>query len=258
MYYSFMQYSIVIPTVPRHHRYIPKLITFLDSNWNEMEEIIIISSSTDAKSEKKLRSSLDSLNLITSLRLVFNPKKQSAGDNRNTGWNISISDFIMFLDADDWYSKKRDLILSNVIRQKNADLILHSYWKFKPKFFLNFDSFFNRQDWIETQKLKESTWNGKLRTPDFEFGINGDTNVIAIDKKGKSLPVQHGHLTIRRSLDIRFPSRYGEDGLLIRDALERDLKVIFIPNKLSIYNQITFHFMLRSIYRFVKRFLIFR
>lgn len=252
-----MEFSIVIPTTPKHHKFIPSLInTFKNSDY--VGEILIISSSTRNIEASKLGSLIGRLNMKVSPQIESTKQKRTAGENRNFGWEIARSEYIMFLDADDWYSIKRLEVIAEVIQKTNADLVIHNYWKVKPRWFLRKKITLNANDWLGSDELIAATWEQGIRSVDMELGIKGDTNVIARDKNGNLWPVQHGHVTIRRSVPLRFSSlRYGEDGRMIRDALEKGYSVIYIPNKLSIYNQISLEFVVRSSFRFFKR-LLFR
>lgn len=247
-----MVFSIVIPTVPKHHKFLPSLVKFLGNNRTHIHEILIVSSSTDEKTSNHLRAKLDLLESTISIKTLITVTKQSAGQNRNSGWKAATGTYVMFLDADDWYSAKRAEIIHKVIQETNADLILHNYWKLKPRFFLKFKTKLEKEYWHRSPELIESTWGGVKRNIESERGIKGDTNVIARDRSGNSLPIQHGHVTIRRNIVIRFSDEYGEDGRIVRDALEKGYQVIYIPNKLSIYNQISLDFLLRSTYRHIK------
>lgn len=247
-----MKFSIVIPIIPKHHKFLPSLIKSLAKNTIDIQEILIVSSSTDESSELKLRSLIKSLHLDVSIQVIAITSKQSAGENRNSGWNAATAEYVMFLDADDWYSTDRTCIISKVIEATSADLIIHNYWSLKPRFFLKKKVSLDMTEWLRSQELIAATWEGSARNVNQELGIRGDTNIIARDRFGNSWPIQQGHVTIRREVDIRFASRYGEDGLMLRDALQRGFEVLYIPNKLSIYNRISLHFILRSSYRHFK------
>lgn len=247
-----MNFSIVIPTIPKHHKYLPKLIKLLEKDSKCIYEILIITSSTSLKDKIKIEKKITKFSKINKIRIIFTQKRQSAGQNRNTGWNLASGEYIMFMDADDYYLKNRTRILENVITEMDADIIIHNYYSVVPHFLLKSRRVSNSEEWIHTQQLRKSTWNGTERDTTKELGIRGDTNIKAIDANGKSWPIQHGHVTIRRDISLRFSTEYGEDGRLLRDALEANLSVIYLPDKLSIYNQFTLSFIARSMYRKLK------
>lgn len=247
-----MKFSIVIPTIPSHHRFLPKLVLHLVSRESFILEILIISSSTSSEQLAKLKRKISYVDSLPPIKILSTTEKRTAGENRNFGWDSASAEYVMFTDADDWYTNDRTRIIGEVIEATNADLVLHNYWKLKPKFFLNQKVALDMSNWLGSKELVAATWEGTARNIDNELGIRGDTNVIARDRHGKSWPIQHGHVTIRRQVDIRFLNRYGEDGIIVRDALERGLKVLYIPNKLSIYNQISLYFIIRSTYRHFK------
>lgn len=251
-----MKFSIVIPCIPKHHKYLPKLVKFLVLNGSEIGEILIVTSSTDEDTIQKLRTDLVYGDSGIEIVVIGTLSEKTAGENRNSGWNAASGEYVMFLDADDWYANSRTHIISEAIKSSNADFVLHNYWKFKPKWFLENDILFNSDTWLKSKDLIASTWEGKARNTDLERGLNGDTNVIARDKEGNSWPIQHGHVTIRKSVNIRFSKEYGEDGRIIRDALENGFEVLYLPNKLSIYNQISFNFAIRSVFRYLKGLLL--
>lgn len=251
-----MKFSIVIPTIPRHHKFLPRLVKSLDTNSDYIHEIIIISSSTSEIAAHKLSALIKRFNLKVTVRIVSTTLKKTAGENRNSGWDVAESEYIMFLDADDWYSIDRPQIIAEVIKVTNTDFVIHNYWKFKPRWFLKKKIVLDPNVWISSKALIAATWEQGSRNVDLELGIKGDTNVIARDKDGYSLPIQHGHVTIRRSVVIRFSSRYGEDGMMIRDALEKGYEVFYIPNKLSVYNQISLESIIRSAFRYLRRLLL--
>lgn len=244
-----MKFSVVIPAIPKHHKYLPTLIKLLEFESQNICEIFIIASSTSLKEKRDLENVLKKQSKKNKIYLISNLNRQTAGQNRNTGWDLASGEYVMFLDADDYYLEGRTTFLDKVIWETNADIVIHNYHKSIPHLLLRKKKLSNSADWISTEELRKSTWPTGQRNINTELGIKGDTNIIARNNDGKSMPIQHGHVTVRRNISLRFSVEYGEDGRLLRDALESNLIVIYLPDKLSIYNRLTLSFLVKTFYR---------
>lgn len=231
---SSISISVVIPIIPKHHRYLPSLIRNLASGSVQPTEIVISGSSQTPES-------CDYLNQITTsspipIKIVTSPELLPPGYNRNTGWEIASSDYVTFCDADDTYSRKRLQVLRSIASATDADLILHNYSRLKPQWYL--DALPRSNTLLSEKEIYLSTFPNGLRFVESELGISGDTNILLPKGSHNSWRIPHGHATVKRNLALRYGSKFvGEDGQFCRDILFNGRRVIYTPAKLSNYDR---------------------
>ena len=229
--------SIVIPIVPKHFRYLKKLLDELNSETRFVGEIHICASSVDEASSLKLLQivSRSSFNKIIKVHSCL--KTKTAGENRNHGWNNSIFDIVVFLDADDLYHPNRLQFLTNLMIKNHADAIVHDYYRMAPKFFFKFGN-------IESYLLISADQLYGVNQFDFDNPLpsgnlySGESNLLLPAEILKKCKVHHGHLTVRRDIPLRYTDRkLGEDGELVRGILKHDYNIVYVSTKLSIYDR---------------------
>jgi glycosyltransferase involved in cell wall biosynthesis len=229
--------DIVIPIIPVHHKYLPRLLRNIESSSVLPNNVIIAASSQTRSSIELLKSITEDSHLR--IKIIGSENLHTAGANRNRGWEFCESEYISFCDADDSYSKKRIEVLRNIADKFSPDLILHNHSKLKPQFYIDH---LRTSDVFLTEKvLYHSTFPNKSRDKSLETGVAGDTNICLPDGSKKSWKITHGHATMKRSVTERYGGMpFGEDGQMCRDILFNGKRVVYTPNKLSNYNRITF------------------
>lgn len=251
-----VKFSIVVPIVPKHHRHVPSLLRNLGASIYQIYEIIFAASSQTESSLIDLNNKILKVGLEIPIRIENTHEIRTAGENRNIGWKIAEGDFIAFCDADDSYSKKRLGFIADSIIRDSSELLIHDFFWFKPSWFMNLFSPIELPNTINSKTLKDFTFGFQKRIRKNETGIAGNTNVILPLNGYKKNRIQHGHVTVKSSCSFRYGSlKSGEDGQFIRDALEADYKVTYIPLKLSNYNRPTIRNISRSTFLFLIAFL---
>ena len=229
-------FSIVVPIIPKHHRYALRLVNNLMSGSVKPLEIIFAGSSQTDVSAQELNSLYQLYPNLVKLHLskdVF-----TAGQNRNRGWEIAQGDYISFCDADDLYSPYRLEILRNEIIRSDSDLLIHNFRFQMPLLFISFRR--KNLHVIDSGTLYESTFPNGKRNRDAEFGVAGESNIVLPQGRLGRNRIQHGHATVRASVSIRYSDfPYAEDGIFCRDVLFSSYRVTYISAKLSIYESLS-------------------
>jgi glycosyltransferase involved in cell wall biosynthesis len=238
-------FSIVVPIIPRHHRYAKRLIKNIMHGSVKPLEIILAGSSQTDKSIEKLKVVQQ---LYPDLVKIY-PTSESctAGQNRNRGWEIAKGDYICFCDADDLYSPFRLEFLKREINRSGADLIIHDYLYQLPLLFLRFTH--KEYRIIESKELYDSTFPEGKRRREQEFGSAGESNILIPLSDRDNYRIHHGHATVKRSIKIRYSDYpYAEDGIFCRDMLFTSHQISYLSAKLSIYEALAFERVLKNFY----------
>ena len=252
-----MLFSVVIPTIPKHDKFLKNVLNSLSSESNFILEVIIARSELANHKipnyEKFLKRLGIEHDLQEKIRLSSVPVKNLAFANMNRGWNLAKGKYVSFLGADDIYSPYRLRIINEVIRQKpKANLILHSHYledfaptkkTIKIKYFSqNIDQIgieeLLKKKLVETKEIYSATFPTGKRNHVGE-SIHGPMLAVPNNKFGIT-EITQGHSTVRTELrsTIAFrPQIYGEDGFLCADILENFGEVFFLAERLSIYRK---------------------
>jgi glycosyltransferase involved in cell wall biosynthesis len=235
------KYSIIIPIVPKHYKYVKKLFKELETENDIIKEILLCASSQNYQARKKLDSIVLETSFAKKVRILESSANLTAGENRNRGIHAATGDLLAFLDADDSYYKARLKTLLYYFDTFKVEAIVHNYFRLAPRFFMTLNKFFHKPVIIPCEQIKKSTFQNMTRNQNLEIGIYGETNIIVPNKKFNNYKIHHGHLTIRRNNTIFYSKRYpGEDGEYCRNLLEKGINLVFISQKLSIYDRFTF------------------
>lgn len=239
--------DIVIPIIPAHHTYLPRLFRELRCSTVLPEKLIIAASSQTTSSTKYLAKITTGLPFDT--EILATSKPLPAGANRNRGLKKSESDYVTFCDADDSYSNIRLEFLLQIAKEYDPDLILHNYSRLKPRFYLHILP--PKNILITQTDIYKSTFPNGLRNLEQETGIKGNTNLILPPGTKNNWRIHHGHATVKRTIDLEYGVRaFGEDGQFCRDILFSGKKVYYTPNKLSNYDRPTcFNLLKKSFLR---------
>lgn len=232
-------FAAVIPIVPKHIKYLGLLLSELQSATKKFDEIWIIASSQSLTSISELKR-LKEIQGAERINLVTSPEKRTAGENRNMGFDKVTSDYICFLDADDSYSPRRLEILDKVITLTGAELVYHDYFRLFPRLIFKLNKSFNERKLVTTDELATSSFSVEGIRKNLDSTKGGHTNLLLPYRLRKMHRIQHGHATVDKRISERFSSiPIGEDGEFARRCLKNNRQVVYVPQRLSIYDRAT-------------------
>lgn len=179
-----MLISVILP-VYNGEKYIKKAIeSVLDQSLTDFELIIVDDGSSD--------STPDIINSIKDPRIrLIAQSRQGPGAARNNAMDISKGDYIMFLDADDWFAPDAFEIALREISRYDADMTFFQM--------INYDNTTHEtypNDWFELRQFDESFENRPF-TPSETPGSIFDLSVGVCQKIYKS--------EFLRKIKARFP-----------------------------------------------------
>lgn len=234
---SLIKFSVIIPLIPKHVKYLGSLLKILfDSNY-PIFEIIVSGSDFNGNEKFRVEKILDNYNDSIQKVFVATQDPQNPGENRNIGWSLAKGDYLVFCDADDSYSPHRLQIISKIIDELEPDVILHDFYNYIP--FSIFKRFRHRnlEFMVSENELLQSTFG----TSQYELlgsTLLKSTNVQLPERYSSKHNLHQGHLVVKRSIGVRYGNRpRGEDGEFLQNVLKSRLKVLYIPLKLSNYNR---------------------
>ena len=232
--------SIVIPVVPKHFRYLKKLLDELNCEDRFVGEIHICASSVNETNLLRLMQIVAQSPSDKKIEIHSCSDTKTAGENRNYGWNKAIFDIVVFLDADDLYHPNRLEYVTSVIINNHADALVHDYYRMVPKYFFKFSNFEGHLLILADQLYKVNRAKLENSLPDGSLSA-GESNLLLPIDDFKNLKVHHGHLTVRRNIPLRYTNRkLGEDGELVRELLKHRYSVVYVSTKLSIYDRLNY------------------
>ena len=167
--------SIILP-VFNGEKFIKKAIeSVLNQSLNDFELIVINDGSTD--------STADIINSFKDNRIrIINQSNKGPGQARNNGLKIASGDYIMFLDADDWFCEDALETAYFEAKNNNTDISIFQIIKY-------FNGQFSQNDWFNLNNFDKSFEN-RVFNPheckDFLF----DISVSACQKKCLSKDIQ--------------------------------------------------------------------
>lgn len=231
-------FSLVIPIIPRHFRYLSRLLKELSLESVYITEILICASSVNDLELKSLEKILRNAPTCLDIRTFTTSSRRTAGENRNIGWDESKAEFVAFLDADDIYHPLRLSTISRVLLEHGADAVVHNYFRMSPRLIFRFISSTSFGQ-LSSDELREANGDRFLAfLPDGEI-YSGESNLVLPDCLDHASRVHHGHLVIKRTIPFRYSSRKtGEDGELVVEVLKNGFQLVYIDVKLSIYDRI--------------------
>lgn len=231
-------FTIVIPIIPKHYKYLRKLLVELNREFRIISEVLICASSVTISAERELQQIIQNSASLLSVRTLSTSEKKTAGENRNIGWDNASSEFLAFLDADDIYHPSRLTTVLGILLEKKADALVHNYYRMLPTYVFNYTDL-NKIEIINHEDLLEANRERLLCPLPSENLYLGQTNLVLPDRIGKYSRVHHGHLVVRREIPIRYSSRkVGEDGELVVEILRNGFRLIYADGKLSIYDRL--------------------
>jgi glycosyltransferase involved in cell wall biosynthesis len=233
------RFSVVIPLIPQHVKFVRKLLKELSAANNEIAEIIFCASSQTESSINRLHEAIHKSNFKDKAIILTTEKDRTAGENRNLGWSLAKNEYICFLDADDSYNPYMFEVFKYCFEQIGCDLILHDYFRFFPNPFLRTRRTIHPDRFVSNSELIENTFNRK-ELSDYVLDQSINTNLILPPRLRNFHRIQHGHATVRREVSIRYSNRrVGEDGRFAQEILLNGYQVLYLPLRLSNYDRPT-------------------
>ncbi len=231
--------TAVIPLHPSHDRHLPALFENIASDAASLESIVIVRSETNKKTEIEVRDRIRALHdwyrPSDSLILVLGDQPQTAGQNKNTGWQLVSTPWTAFIDADDLYFPGRIALMHGLADRQGADVVMAGICS-------STDAWADLTTWSVAEPnmrfvsdLRRATFPSGVRKREEEGHRSGDTNIVVPNAAYE--PTQ-SHILIRSQLrqDYQFSSlRRGEDGQLSRDLVWDNRAVLYIDLPLTLY-----------------------
>ncbi|MFC1853772.1 glycosyltransferase family 2 protein [candidate division CSSED10-310 bacterium] len=122
-----MMLSVCIPCHGSHFKYISELVDAYNDQTVRPDEIVI------SVSETSITEMPSNLHSIVPLKMVFSPKQQFAGENRNITAQLSTGDVLIYNDADDIPSLRRVEFVKHVFEDDSVYLLVHNFaWDHHP------------------------------------------------------------------------------------------------------------------------------
>lgn len=216
-----MNISIVVPCYKPHFKYIKRFIQNIELQTIYPKQIIFSLSECLEENFEKIKKYESKI----PLKYTITENKALAWENRNRGYELVDTEYIMFMDIDDTYHPQKIEITEYFLNKYKPNLLLHSYykksWNLNLPIRLNPENIFVSRN----KKIKENTFNINNKNP---------YNIIA------GFTVAHGIITVKKDVmdKIKFKNfERGEDGIFCRDVLKLLGRVIAIKCVLMIYNK---------------------
>lgn len=181
---SVSKISVILP-VYNGEKYIKKAIeSVLSQTLTDFELIIVNDGSTDG--------TLDIINEFRDNRItLINQKNLGPGASRNRAFQKVTSEYVMFLDADDWYCKEALEIAYNQAKANDTDMTFFQM--------INYDDITHQtyeNDWFDLTTFDE-TFENRVFGPDETPGSIFDLSVGVCQKIYNT--------SFLKSIDARFP-----------------------------------------------------
>jgi glycosyltransferase involved in cell wall biosynthesis len=236
-----MKFSIIVPFVSQHDKHILEVIENLSKQNEFILEIILARSGCDERMRKELHFKIEELmsKLGVKLPIILSTVENAclAGENRNRGWKIAKAEYVVFMDADDFYAPFRLRVLSDYAARFPADLFVHSYTNEKQSLSVYSENSFE-YPLISSESIRRETFPNGVRNYCGEIQSPGGTNLVIPPNEYGEVDVMHSHITVRNSIKsrIQFSNIFRmEDGKFCRDVLYAGFDCVYIPLKLSVW-----------------------
>jgi len=208
-------FSIIIPVYPPHFgcltTNIKEINDFIITDAFEIKEVIISASGTNDKS-LKISEPCKYPIILDCVQTACNASK-----NRNRGWEKATGDFIVFIDADDFYHKEKlKITAETILKYPDVDSFTHGFHGGRNPA----APFFVKP--IAPFKIVGPDVLFKSHFAKGEFWqCNPRAGGCSLNLPGGTAPPAHGIITVRRSSTIRFREdlNAGEDGYFCREQV---------------------------------------
>ena len=156
-------FSVIMP-IYNGERYLDKAIRSVISQTEKSWELILINDGSIDSSVEICQKYADADNRI----ILFNKENSGVSDSRNKGLDIAKGDWILFLDADDWFEPFFMLEMKKKIEESSFDFYICNYFEAidekrkKPARSLTFGKIENLVfSEIAEASLRQTQWKGE-------------------------------------------------------------------------------------------------
>lgn len=116
--------SIIIPTHNNEEHIEQAILSCFDSDFDDLEVIVVNDASTD-RTEEKIKNIQE--RYPEKIKLIISPQNNGLGLTRNIGLKNAASEYIMFLDGDDWYEPRAIDIVAKKLKQIQPDVLMFNH-----------------------------------------------------------------------------------------------------------------------------------
>ena len=222
-YSGIAPFTVVIPLIPQHDFEIKRILKLLANEQNLIHQVIICRSESKgsiSKIEGKFQKYAQQATFYKDVKVDCVKEVARDGTNRNRGWKRALSEYIVFIDADDLYSPTRLTVLLDLISLNQPDAIVHNY---------STDGLPSAINILKTQNLRN-------------VRRDNDTEGYAYlsDEAGNKLKVHFAHITVRNELRniLMFTDRFpGADWEFAVGVVDSGLRMIYLNEELSAWSR---------------------
>ena len=214
--------SILVPAY-NTEKYIAKAIqSVLDQTYQNIEFIVIDDASTD-RTVDVVQSFSDSR-----VRLFQNESNRGVSYSRNRGINEAKGEWVVPLDADDWYAPERIEKLLQIAEERNADLVADNLYFVSDETEQPTATLFSvaRDRFSQIQKIDAETFI-KLNMQPAQYSPH----------LGLTKPLIKREFLTRNGIEYNQELQVGEDFLLYMTCLLKKAKFIVIPESYYYYRR---------------------
>jgi len=116
--------SIIIPTHNNEEHIEQAINSCFDSDFDDLEVIVVNDASTD-KTEEKIKRLQEQH--PEKIKLIISEQQNGLGETRNIGLRDAAGEYIMFLDGDDWYEPYAIQIVAEKLKKANPDVLMFNH-----------------------------------------------------------------------------------------------------------------------------------
>jgi len=222
-YSGIAPFTVVIPLIPQHDLEIKRILKLLANEQNLIHQVIICRSETKgsiSKIERRFQKYARQVAFYKEIKVDCVKEVARDGTNRNRGWKRALSEYVVFIDADDLYSPTRLMILLDLFLLNQPDAIVHNY---------SADGSPSEINILKTQNLKN-------------VRRDNDTEGYAYlaDEAGNKLKVHFAHITVRNELKniLMFTDRFpGADWEFAVGVVDSGSRMIYLNEELSAWSR---------------------
>tara|TARA_Y100000816_G_scaffold212500_1_gene158021 strand:- start:1542 stop:2234 length:693 start_codon:yes stop_codon:yes gene_type:complete len=230
MNYNNTPISVIVPIYPPHLKHIPPLIKNMNEQSLLPDEVILCISEISLEDSQAI---LEKHTTNSKFELVIHgtPEKQNQSQNRNRGILIAKHKFVMNCDADDIIHHEKIEIMKYILGLRpHTNLICHNY-------------FYNRHNTLDKSVLDFSVnlKNLFLHADSNKYSRDTKKNLPCTNIKIENYPVHHAHVLFNKECGVLYREEdgirnNGEDGQFCQDILFRHGNIVYIEEKLMLYN----------------------
>jgi glycosyltransferase involved in cell wall biosynthesis len=222
-YSGIAPFTVVIPLIPQHDFEIKRILKLLANEQNLIHQVIICRSETKgsiSKIERKFQKYARQAAFYKDIKVDCVKTVARDGTNRNRGWKRALSEYVVFLDADDLYSQNRLSVLLHVFAVNKPDAIVHNY---------SSEGFPSKIEKLQLPKANN------VYTKIDKLG-----NACLIDESEIEIKVHFAHITVRNELrnTLMFTDKFpGADWEFAVGVVNSGSNMVYLNEELSAWSR---------------------